>query len=75
MNSIMSTFGLPTSNPASALLQRALHIIESQAYEDQMRYYRFRDLTNKDYTRVVSRAESISAPRNLGKRILQFLYF
>lgn len=54
-------------------------IIESKAYDDQMRQARRfigdKPLTNIEYEKILSRCAKISDPTDLGYKILNFLYF
>lgn len=63
----------------SAVMDAAIAIIESTAYDDQMRKARRfigdNTLTNVEYYKIIERSGKISDPTDLGYRILNFLYF
>jgi len=61
------------------VMDAAIAIVESTAYDDQMRQARRfigeRTLTNIEYDKIISNCGKISDPPDLGYRILNFLYF
>ncbi len=63
----------------SPVMATAISIVESAAYDDQMRQARRfideRTLTNTEYDKIISNCGKISDPPDLGYRILNFLYF
>ena len=60
-------------------METAISIVESTAYDDQMRRSgRFtgeKSLTSVEYDKIIKRCGKISTPADLGYRILNFLYF
>ncbi len=61
------------------VMETAISIVESAAYDDQMRQARRfigeRTLTNIEYDKIILNCGKISDPPDLGYRILNFLYF
>jgi len=70
-----------TINPLflDPVMDAAIAIVESAAYDDQMRQARRftgeHTLTNIEYDKIISNCGKISDPPDLGYRILHFLYF